>query len=590
MTGLSPDQIHVLHVDDDPAFGDVTATYLERQADVFDVQTVESPAAALERLDGGSVDCIVSDYEMPGTNGIEFLETVRDEFPDLPFILFTGKGSETVASEAISAGVTDYLQKESGSHQFELLANRISRAVEQYRTEKEFDRQNDLFEKAQDIADIGAWAHDLKADELRWTDHVYEMHGVSTDFEPTVDTVLELYHPEDREEIIDAIDAAVNRGEPYDIEARMIARDEQRWFRTLADPQTEDGEVVRVRGVVHEITEQKLREQQLRQYEYFFEYSPDLIILLDDDFTVQYQSPATALPEMDPIRIVGEDPLEYVHPEDKETVYEHFEELVENPKEPHASEFRIEAQSGEWRWVETRGINLLGEDPVDGILGMLRDVTRQKRQRLELERQNERLDEFASIVSHDLRNPLQTARLRVELAAQQQESEHLDAALDALAQSSNLIDDLLTLAREGGDTGDTESVDLRQIVTGAWQTVRTGPATLSVDTEASIRADPSRLQQLLQNLFTNAIEHGGPDVTVTVGDLPDGFYVADTGPGIPEEKRSEVFEAGYSTAPDGTGFGLRIVEQMAESHGWTVDVTDGPDCGAKFEITGVESD
>jgi len=133
------DRIRVLHVDDEPAFGDLTVEFLERQDDRFVVTTVTSASETLDYLADNDVDCVVSDYDMPGKNGVELLRAVREEYPDLPFILFTGKGSEEVASEAISAGVTDYLQKSGGADQYALLANRMSNAVERHAAEREID-------------------------------------------------------------------------------------------------------------------------------------------------------------------------------------------------------------------------------------------------------------------------------------------------------------------------------------------------------------------------------------------------------------------------------------------------------------------
>ena len=86
----------------------------------------------------------------------------------------------------------------------------------------------------------------------------------------------------------------------------------------------------------------------------------------------------------------------------------------------------------------------------------------------------------------------------------------------------------------------------------------------------------------------DAVEHGGRNVTVTVGDLADGFHVSDDGPGIPDEERDRVFESGYTTAREGTGFGLSIVAEIVEAHGWEVRATDSADGGARFEVTGVE--
>jgi len=139
--------ITVLHVDDAPGFAEMVATFLEREDERFEVDTVTTGSDVLDRLADDEYQCVVSDYEMPGQNGIELLEAVRETYPTLPFILYTGKGSEEVASDAILAGVTDSLQKESGTSQYTVLANRISNAVEQYRTSQraaELDRVRTL--------------------------------------------------------------------------------------------------------------------------------------------------------------------------------------------------------------------------------------------------------------------------------------------------------------------------------------------------------------------------------------------------------------------------------------------------------------
>jgi PAS domain S-box-containing protein len=224
----------------------------------------------------------------------------------------------------------------------------------------------------------------------------------------------------------------------------------------------------------------------------------------------------------------------------------------------------------------------------NGSVGVLRDITEYKKRRQRLKRQKDRLEEFASVVSHDLRNPLQVAHGRLRLVQEDCESEHIDDIEQALDRMDALIEDVLTLAREGNEVGEVESVVLADVVKDCWQNVSTTEAEIVTDYDRTIRADRTRLQQLLENLLGNSIEHGGEDVTVSVGTTEDGFYVADTGPGIPEGNREDVFEAGYSTNEGGTGFGLRIVNQVAEAHGWEVTVTESDTGGARFEITGVE--
>jgi signal transduction histidine kinase len=176
----------------------------------------------------------------------------------------------------------------------------------------------------------------------------------------------------------------------------------------------------------------------------------------------------------------------------------------------------------------------------------------------------------------------------VALASEECESDHLDAVSRAHERMETLIDDILTLAREGDQAATAETVSLSEVSESCWQHVATEDATLVTDTEQRIRADPNRLRRLLENLFRNAIEHGGDDVTVTAGELDGGFYIADDGPGIPDGEYENVFETGYSTAEDGTGFGLSIVERIADAHGWDVRAVDGSDGGARFEFTSLE--
>jgi signal transduction histidine kinase len=205
-----------------------------------------------------------------------------------------------------------------------------------------------------------------------------------------------------------------------------------------------------------------------------------------------------------------------------------------------------------------------------------------------LRRQNDHLDKFASVVSHDLRNPLNMASGRLELAQQECDSDYLVDVARAHGRMETLIEDLLTLTREGERVAETNLVNLADMIDSCWQTVATADATLVADTGQRIRADPSRLNQLLENLFRNAVEHGGEDVTIEVGELEDGFYVADDGPGIPAEDRDQVFEPGYSTANDGIGLGLSIVQEVAEAHDWEIRITPSDAGGVRFKLTDVE--
>ncbi len=262
--------------------------------------------------------------------------------------------------------------------------------------------------------------------------------------------------------------------------------------------------------------------------------------------------------------------------------------------------------------------------------GELRERTRQ------LERKNRRLDRFAGVVSHDLRNPLSVMDGYVDLAERTGEPEHFERCRRAVARMRTLTDDLLTLAREGESVDEVEPVSLASVAADCWETVRTDDAALEVTADHEFAADRARTRQVLENLFRNAVEHGstssrpeaddagserasepsvadapedaaehssaippsqaredavehGDDVDVVVGPLADGdgFFVADDGPGIPEADREAVFDVGMTTRESGTGVGLSIVRTVAEAHGWSVAVAESADGGARFEFTDV---
>ena len=214
------------------------------------------------------------------------------------------------------------------------------------------------------------------------------------------------------------------------------------------------------------------------------------------------------------------------------------------------------------------------------------DITDRKRRERELERQNERLDEFASVVSHDLRNPLGVARGHLELARTaegEKRTAHLESIEDAHERMEQLVERLLAFARQGEPATAPTEVSLGALTREAWGTVETGSLSLAVAGDAEVTADPDRLRQLLENLLRNTAEHADTASEITVGPLGGGFYVEDDGPGIPESDREAVLDSGYSGG-DGTGFGLSIVETIAEAHGWDLDVVDGDDGGARFEF------
>lgn len=153
---------------------------------------------------------------------------------------------------------------------------------------------------------------------------------------------------------------------------------------------------------------------------------------------------------------------------------------------------------------------------------------------------------------------------------------------------NELVNDLHSLARGGQDIGETVSVEFAGLAQKCWQNVETDSARQEIQTDQAIYADSSRLRQLHENLYSNAVIHGGPDVTVTIGDLSNGFYLEDDGVGIPESKETDVFETGYSTAQDCSGYGLNIFREIANAHDWNADLITSEGDVVRFEFTNVD--
>jgi signal transduction histidine kinase len=206
----------------------------------------------------------------------------------------------------------------------------------------------------------------------------------------------------------------------------------------------------------------------------------------------------------------------------------------------------------------------------------------------DLSQANEELSAFASIVSHDLRNPVQVAGGSLELLTRDLDDEdpNVERIDHSLTRIDTIIENVLVLTRRTEDGPRVQSVDVGAVALSALETTDAPGTSLHLDDPpVGTDADPDLLATLFENLFRNASDHGPDGVTVTVGSLDDGpgFYVEDDGPGIPADEREDVFEMGES--PDGnTGIGLFVVGRVVDVHDWGCAATTGEDGGARFEF------
>ena len=835
--------VRVLVVDEEDGTADAAASRLEAHDDRTDAEPVAGADAALDALSSSSFDCVVSGYDLSETDGVDLLETVRDRHGDVPFVLFAGSGSEAVASDAISAGVDEYVRREEPADPYERLANAVKGAVSRTRDDRrlaahlermgdaycevdgewrvaylneravelvEFDadellgeriwdqfpgvagteseaalreaaesgepaefeqhvdrlgadlvvnayplddglalyfrdvtekreRERELREVSERLrlavegADVGVWDWNVRTDEVRFDERWAAMLGHDTDeIDFDLSTWEERVHPDDIDDAWDAIEAHfAGETDVYRSDFRMRTKSgDWKWIRDRGRvvERTDDGEPLRAVGIHIDVTEEKERERDLERYRRIVDELPESVCIYDADGRITLANDHTAdVLEADSEALVGRssrlidriratgdgDRFAALVDGDRESLTGTVE--VDLPREPEAivdygltrlvidEEFdgvlgisrdvtderqrqrrlerttaRLEAlferspdmidihdESGEivdanramtrelgcdeeelvgksvwdvddeldpdeavrlWDGLEmdetvrlettfaradgstfpaevhVRRIDVRGEDR---FLASSRDISERKAYERRIERENERLDEFASIVSHDLRNPLNVLSGYLRLARETGTDSYFDRCERALDEMDRLIEDVLALAKQGEAVGSFERVRLGELAArysddafgsadgedpfggdASGDAAADAPIEVAIEAEREIRADSGRVRQLLGNLFRNADEHGGE--RVVVGDLPDGFYVEDDGPGIDPDEREKVFESGYTTSETGTGFGLSIVQRIAEAHGWEVAVTEGERGGARFEFTGVD--
>jgi len=450
---------------------------------------------------------------------------------------------------------------------------------------------------------------------------------------------LEAFHEDDRETVAEAIETVLETGEASTVEARLLTADDGpvRYEFTGA-PIYEDGTVVGICGVGRDVSDRRRREEQLAE---LHETSRRMAAATDRSAVVSAALEAFSSVLGFPITGIWlhdetTDRLEPAgHTEaasvllGPQPIYERGESVfweVFETGDPRVLD-DLDAVEGSYRGDTVLGsgivvpleghgvvnvasraveafdatdlyfVRLLSTNTVAALERTARERELHEREE-HLARQNDRLERLASMVSHDLRNPLSAAIGYADLARETGDTEYFDRLETAHDRMNVLIEDILSLTRKGELVEDPDPVSLCRTARRAWGSVDTRAADLVVESDPTIRAAADRLRQILENLFANAVTHGGADVEVRVGALAapgdgngaegTGFYVEDSGAGIDIDDPPRVFEARYSAGEGGSGLGLTIVQELAEAHGWSVTVGESADGGARFGFTGVE--
>jgi len=629
----------VLHVDD-PSITRVASGHLEAD-DAFRVLTAETSEEALDRLSEGGVDCVVSDYRLPDMDGLKLLRHVREAYPDLPFVLFTGKGSEEVASDAIAAGVTDYLQKRGDPDQYSLLANRIENAVGQYRAERAASRRASQQEavaslgkralRGDDVDDLYAAAVERVADALdvRFA-AVFERDSTGQGLalraaygwdEDDVRTVGPNSHPGHaltRQESVVVTDAGTGvefdpgplladddvesgvcvsiggTGDPWGVLA--VHHDRPRAFS--------EHDVNFLLSVGHVLVEGADRRQRMRE----LEGERDRLAALFDntiDPTIEYtyvdgerivQDVNAAFEETfgySREAAVGAHVDDLVVPSDKSEEAARIDRRIRTGERIEI-EVRRRTADGELRDFLLRNIPIQGADGPTGF-AVYTDVTgRNERE--------QRLQVLNRVLRHDLRNDMNVVLGIAELVESQVDDDDLRAELASLQRVAERLLDRSAHARIIEETLENDWIDGRTVdVVGLVERVvaefgdEYPAASVAVDVpESAVAAAGPALGTAIEELLANALEHNDadePHVEVSVSTTDDDddrrvvVEVADDGPGIPAHERTVLVAGTETPLEHGSGLGLWLVRWIVHGAGGDLSFESRDPRGSRVTVT-----
>jgi PAS domain S-box-containing protein len=432
-------------------------------------------------------------------------------------------------------------------------------------------------------------------------------------------TFQELTVPEDLKEDLDNIDR-LNRGEIqyYQMGKRYYRKDRQIvWIQlTVSLLRDSTGKPRYFISQIEDITERKRAEEALRRSEYELKEAQRVAQIgnWDWDLSTHQQIWSEEL-----YRIFGRDPtqplprtqapLELFTPESRVRLVTHVERAIKTGAS-YSIDLQIVTQDGSRKWVAGRGEAKRNDQGVIvGLRGTLQDITERKRLEEELSRSNTDLEQYAYIVSHDLREPLRMIQSYVELIKKRYQGKldsnadrYIGYIVEGASRMAALINDLLNYARAGRAVMTRENVDLNRllqsIVRSLAKSIQESHAQITIDPLPTISIDPGQVAQIFQNLISNAIkfqrEGEVPRIHISAKESQGKyndivFSIEDNGIGIQSEYSDRIFMIfqrlhGRDKYP-GTGIGLSICKRIIERHGGHIWFSSIPNVGTTFYFT-----
>lgn len=580
----------VLYVDDEPPLLDLCRTYLEKDPD-FSVDTAGSAAEALEKIRAAPCDVIISDYQMPGMDGIAFLLEVRSRFGDIPFILFTGKGREDVVIRAIDSGADFYIQKGGAAGpQFAELAHKVRAAIDHRRSARELlENESRLrhFQASLDWASDEIYWLDFEGNFFYVNDAACRNNGYSREELLTM-TLFDL-SPRLSREVLAQVRELLRTKKTALFTAQHRRRD-----GTLVDVEImcnyveKDGKEFSF-AFARDVTERKRTEEALREseerYRRLLAQSFDAVVIHQDGSVVYANDAAARLVKaQSPAEMIGRRTLDFVDPRCMALVADRIRIMSATPETAvPLIEERFRCLDGTVVDVEVVATSTLYNGrPAIQVVG--RDISGRKRTEEALKAANRQLGLLTSVTRHDILNKITVMSGYLELAQQGQVDPHMQKCLAALDANTRSIGEYIEFTRIYQDLGST--MPRWQTIAGLIPRSRLPPGiTLQAEVgDTAIYADPI-LGKIFSNLLDNTLRHGLKASTIRVFCREENGCLTllweDDGQGIPAAEKEKIFCQGYGK---NTGLGLFLTREILSITGITISETGEPGRGARFEI------
>lgn len=621
--------LRVLLIDDNPDDRALVERELRLRIEQVEVGHISDAEALAAALQAGGFDVAVTDYRLRWTVGTEVLRAIKERYPQVPVIMFTGSGNEEVAVEAMKEGLDDYITKTPKHYPrvpFAVLGC-CERAHNRARLQESLARESlakARLEVALQSAGMATWQVDLGNGRLSCSDDAGPMFGQARGFvHASPAQALQQVHPEDRAALAAAWNAALEGDDRVAAEFRVLGADGRlRWLAGSGKLLRKDGGpdslvIGTLRDVTDEVMAKEARREQQEELQTILDVLPVGIAVSQDAEARQ----VTTTPYFS--GLLGTDAvIDPGQPGCMEHPYRYLRggEPIDPGEWPMQEAARrgepVRGEELEVRFPDGRSLTLLvnaaplfdAEGRVRGAVAAVMDVTALKDIQRELELANRQKSEFLSVLAHELRNPMAAIGYSVEMLRHVASPATIGKARDVITRQTRhmgrLLDDLLDLSRITLNRIVLENrpVDLRRAIELAYESTRALIEALGHDIRFDLPAAPVmvlgdevRLTQVVSNILNNAAKFTPAGGAIAVHAAGAGgrvvVTVSDNGVGIAPEQLEFVFDmfsqgqSKVSGGPEGLGIGLAVVRKLVDLHGGTVQAfSEGSGHGTTMRI------